>query len=93
MEKVFDCLSGAQYFTTVDMQSGYHHIEVAEDHKERTAFTLGPFGLWEFNTMPFGLTNHRLMTECLGHFNMNIVLFILMISSYSEELLKSTLNI
>ena len=40
-------------------------------------FTLGPFGLWEFNKMPFGLTNslaayQRLMTECLGDLSMNI---------------------
>ena len=37
MEKVFDCLSGTQYFTTVDMKSGYHQIEVEEVHKEWTA--------------------------------------------------------
>ena len=35
MEEVFDILSGAQYFTTVDMKSSYHHIEVEKDHKER----------------------------------------------------------
>ena len=45
MKEVFDCLSGAQYFTTVDMKTGYHQMEAAEDRKERTAFTLGPFGL------------------------------------------------
>ena len=59
------------------MKSGYHQIEVEEGHKEQTAFTLGPFGLWEFNKMPFGLNNspatyQRLMTECLGDLNMNI---------------------
>ena len=59
------------------MKSGNHQIEVDEDNKERTTFTLGLFGLWEFNKMPFGLNNspatyQRLMTECLGDVNMNI---------------------
>ncbi|XP_053372981.1 uncharacterized protein LOC123532109 [Mercenaria mercenaria] len=77
IEEVFDCLHGAKYFSTIDMKSGYHQIEVEEEHKERTSFTVGPLGLWEFNKMPFGLTNspatyQRLMEECIGDLNMKI---------------------
>ena len=77
MEEIFDSLNGAKYFSTVDMKSGYHQVEVEEKHKERTAFTLGPYGLWKFNKLPFGLTNapatyQRLMQDCLGDLNMNI---------------------
>jgi hypothetical protein len=39
------------------MKSGYHQFEILEQHKERTAFTVGALGLYEFNRMPFGLAN------------------------------------
>lgn len=77
VEDVFDCLHGAKYFSTIDMKSGYHQVELEELHKERTAFTVGPLGFFEFNKLPFGLSNapatyQRLMEECLGDFNMKI---------------------
>ena len=77
MEEIFDCLHGAKYFTTIDMKSGYHQIEVEESHKERTAFTVGSLGFYEYNQMPFGLTNspatyQRIMQDILGDFNMKI---------------------
>ena len=37
------------------MKSRYHQLEIQENHKERTAFTVGPLGLWEFNRLAFGL--------------------------------------
>jgi hypothetical protein len=37
------------------MKSGYHQIEIEEEHKERTAFTVGPLGFYEYERMPFGL--------------------------------------
>lgn len=46
MEEIFDCLHGARYFSTLDMKSGYHQIEVEETHKERTAFTVGSIGFF-----------------------------------------------
>ena len=76
VEEVFNCLRG-KYFSTIDMKSGYHQVEMEEEHKERTAFTVGPLGFYEFNKMPFGLSNspatyQRLMEECLGDYNMRI---------------------
>jgi hypothetical protein len=41
----------------LDMKSGYHQVEILEQHKERTAFSVGPLGFFEFNRMSFGLTN------------------------------------
>jgi hypothetical protein len=35
------------------MKSGYHQ----ESHKQRTAFTVGPVGFYEFNRLPSGLVN------------------------------------
>lgn len=69
VEEVLDILNGSTLFSVVDMKSGYHQVEVEETHKERTAFTVGPLGFFEFNMMPFGLSNspasyQRLMEEC-----------------------------
>jgi hypothetical protein len=77
IEDVFDCLQGAMYFSTLDMKSGYHQIEIEEEHKERTAFTVGALGFYHFRKMPFGLTNapatfQRNSEEMLGDLNMKI---------------------
>lgn len=55
------------------MKSGYHQIEIEEQHKERTAFTVGPLGFFEFNKMSFGLaTYRRLQEQCLGDLHLKI---------------------
>ena len=96
IEEVLDCLAGAKYFSVVDMKSGYHQIEVEETHKERTAFTVGPLGFFEFNRLPFGLNNspatyQRLMEQCLGDLNMKICIIylddlIIFSNSFEEHL-------
>ena len=59
------------------MKSGYHQIEIAEDHKARTAFTVGPLGIYELKKMSFGLANapatyQRLQEQCLGDLHLKI---------------------
>ncbi|XP_076284028.1 uncharacterized protein LOC143210757 [Lasioglossum baleicum] len=49
-------LSGAQYFTTLDMASGFHQIPIHEDSIEKTAFVT-PDGQYEYLSMPLGLRN------------------------------------
>ena len=71
IDESLDALAGAKYFSTLDLKSGYWQIEVEEEHKERTAFTVGPLGFWECNLMPFGLNNapatfQRLMEQAMG---------------------------
>jgi hypothetical protein len=44
IEEILDCLAGNRYFSVIDMKSGFHQIEILEEHKERTAFTVGPLG-------------------------------------------------
>ena len=68
IDEMFDTLRGAKYCSILDMKSGYHQVEIEEEHKERTAFYVGPLGFFEFNRMPFGLSNspatyQRLMNE------------------------------
>lgn len=56
IEKSLDALTGAKWFSMLDLASGYNQVPVAEADKAKTAFCT-PFGLFEFNCMPFGLCN------------------------------------
>jgi hypothetical protein len=64
------CFEGKTVFSTMDMQSGYWQVPVAEKDKSKTAFITHQ-GLFEFNVMPFGPKNapgyfQRMMDEVLA---------------------------
>ena len=70
IEESLDALSGARWFSTLDLASGYNQVPVSERDRPKTAFCT-PFGLFEFNRMPFGLCNapstfQRLMQRMFG---------------------------
>ena len=56
IEESLDALGGAKWFTTLDLASVYNQVPIAEKDKAKTAFCT-PFGLFEFNQMPFSLCN------------------------------------
>ena len=47
-------MSGAKYFTTIDLVRGYYQIEMAQESIEKTAFST-PLSHYEFLRMPFGV--------------------------------------
>jgi len=72
IEELLDCLSGNRFFSVIDMKSGYHQVEIFEDHKERTAFSVGPLGFYEFGLTNSPATYQRLMENILADLNLRI---------------------
>ena len=56
IDSTLDTLSGAQWFSTLDLLSGYWQVEVEEADRPKTAFCTTE-GLFQFKVMPFGLSN------------------------------------
>ena len=73
--ETLESLAGAAHYSTFDMNSGFWQVPMDEESKQYTAFTLGSMGLYECESMPFGLCNapptfQRLMQNCLGKLNL-----------------------
>ena len=51
-----DALAGAACFSTFDLRSGYHHVEMEHCDSDKTTF-VSRRGTFKFNVMPFGLCN------------------------------------
>ena len=69
IDDILSLLGNARYFTALDLKSGYWQVQLDEDSKEKTAFACHR-GLFQFNVMPFGLSNAPAVFQEL----MNIVL-------------------
>lgn len=55
MEEFLDELTGAIWFTSLDLRAGYHQILVEEDDRYKTAFQTHN-GHYEYKVMPYGVT-------------------------------------
>ena len=80
--ETLESLAGAAHFLTFDMNSGFWQVLMDEESNQYTAFTLGSMGLYECESMLFGLCNapptfQRLMQNCLGKLNLTYCLIYL----------------
>ena len=56
IDDVIGRLSGANYFTSIDLRAGYLQVNCHESSQDLTAFICHR-GLFSFKVMPFGLCN------------------------------------
>lgn len=78
IEDALTCLSGSQWFSVLDLRSGYYQIPLSQADKEKTAF-ICPAGFYQFERMPQGIsgapaTFQRAMESTVGDMNLLEVL-------------------
>jgi hypothetical protein len=56
IDDLLDAVAGSEYFTSLDLTSGYHQILISEEDRPKTAFRT-PFGHFQFKVLIEGLTN------------------------------------
>ena len=81
ISETLDSLSGAKWFSTLDLYSGYWQVGVENEDKPKTAFITRK-GLFQFRVLPFGLCNapatfERLMEVVLAGLQWDICLIYL----------------
>ena len=56
IDDILDMLAGKQWFSTLDLASGYWQVSMSQEARIKTAFATHS-GLFQFKVMPFGLCN------------------------------------
>nr|GEW18956.1 putative reverse transcriptase domain-containing protein [Tanacetum cinerariifolium] len=93
IDDLFDQLQGSSVYSKIDLQSSYHQLRVRVEDIPKTAFRTR-YGHYEFQVVPFGLTNapavfmdlmNRVCKLYLDKFVINFIDDILIYSKNKEE--------
>ncbi|XP_071490086.1 uncharacterized protein [Diadema antillarum] len=89
IEAIIDELGKAKFMTTIDLTKGYWQVPLTDNAKRKSAF-ITPFGLFQFNVMPFGMqgapaTFQRLVDQVLRGLSKFATAYIDDIIIYSES--------
>ncbi len=100
IEDALNALTGSQWFSVLDLRSGYYQIAMSEEDKEKTAF-ICPLGFFQFERMPQGITGapatfQRLMEKAVGDMNLlqvlvyldDVIVFGKTLEEHEDRLLK-----
>ena len=98
IDSIMERLGGMQYLTVLDARSGFFHIPLDEDSREKTAFR-GQFGSYQFKRLPQGLatapaifqqvmndTLAELQLECAVAYMDDIIIFSRTFEEHCEHL-------
>ena len=96
IEDIISQLGSSACYTKLDMIKSFHQVPIAEQDKHKTAFCCN-FGLFEYNSLPFGLTispnifaslMNKVLTGILGKYAICFVDDILIYSKNISEHLQ-----
>jgi hypothetical protein len=93
IDECLERLSGARYFTSLDLRSGYHQIRIAPEDVEKTAFNTR-YGQYSWLVLPMGLCNsppvfqslmNKVLADCIDKTALVYLDDILIYSKTMEE--------
>ena len=99
IQEALESLIGTGHFLCLDLKSSFWQIQMSQESKQYTSFTIGKLGFYECDQMPFRLCNapmtfQWLMQNCLGELNLtyciiyldNLIVFLKTESEHLQHL-------